>query len=664
MIMTFADLTWEDLKDWAGDRVVSRSKSYKRAVEDLRVTADGALLAWVQGGDRYATLARMDAAGKLSSECTCPYSWGPCKHAVAVILAYLDAAKNMLTPPPADPDDERFAELAEADGDRDDGDEDIPPLAAASRVAKENKLVRTHLEGLSKKELVDLLLEGRDSIPELRRQLSDRADVREGNTAKLIAATRREIAHASDEPGWTNHWRGESHIPDYSRVKQRLENLLAAGRADAVIELGAYLMKRGIRQVEQSHDEGETGMEIADCMAVVFKAVKRSSLSASQRLLWEINLRLADEYSFLDGLKGFLAAGSAGKKADWSQVADVLFARLDKLPQRQAGSRDDFSAKFDREQIMLWLLGALEKAGRTKEVIPLLERETAKTDCYIKLVDKLIESGQTEKAREWAKKGFIETLAHAPGIAWHLEEQLRKLAVRARNYPLAAAYCALKFFDNPNLQLYSELEKAAVKAGVWDTIRGPILTYLETGRRPDIAPHCAAPPVSRREKRPRKTMDEVSVPLLWPLPSPELPERKKEARWSCFPDTATLIDIAIKEKRHDDALRWYRQRGKPGVFGCNDKGEKIARAVQETHPDNAIAIWKELASREIAQVKPAAYQAAGGYLKKIRAVFERTQRTSEWIGYLSKLREQNNRRPRMLEVLNSLEGRRTPIVRS
>ncbi len=464
--MTFADLTWEDLKDWAGDRVVSRSKSYKRAVEDLRVTADGALLAWVQGGDRYATLASMDAAGKLSSKCTCPYSWGPCKHAVAVILAYLDTEKNKQRPPKVVPDDERFAELAEAEDDMDDEDEAGPDLSDVSPVGKGNKLVRKHLEGLSKNELVNLLLDGRDSIPELRQQLSDRANLREGNIAKLITSTRREIAHASHEPGWTNHWRGESHIPDYSRVKQRLENLLAAGQADAVVELSAYLMERGIRQVEQSHDEGETGMEIADCMAVVFKAVMKSGLSAPQRLLWEIDLRLEDEYSFLDGLKGPLDAGSACDKADWSRVADVLSARLDKLPERQAGERDDFSSKYKRGQVMHWLLGALEQAGRQKEVIPLLERETAKTDCYIQLVNKFIESGQTEKAREWAKKGFIETLEHAPGIAWQLEEQLRELAVRGKNYPLAAAYCALEFFNNPGLQRYSELEKAATKAGV------------------------------------------------------------------------------------------------------------------------------------------------------------------------------------------------------
>lgn len=45
--MTFAELTWEDLKEWAGSRVVTRGKSYRSAVEDLRLTADGRLLACV-----------------------------------------------------------------------------------------------------------------------------------------------------------------------------------------------------------------------------------------------------------------------------------------------------------------------------------------------------------------------------------------------------------------------------------------------------------------------------------------------------------------------------------------------------------------------------------------------------------------------------------------
>jgi uncharacterized Zn finger protein len=142
-----------------------------------------------------------------------------------------------------------------------------------------------------------------------------------------------------------------------------------------------------------------------------------------------------------------------------------------------------------------------------------------------------------------------------------------------------------------------------------------------------------------------------------------LPEFKRDTRWQHFPHTSTLIDIAIQEGRHDDVLRWYRQGRKPGGYGIDYEGSKVAQAVQETHPNNAISIWKEQAAKEIVRTKPAAYQTEGGYLGKIQGVYERTNRMEEWNVYLSGLRGQNSRRPRMLEVLDSLEGRRTRIVK-
>ena len=178
---------------------------------------------------------------------------------------------------------------------------------------------------------------------------------------------------------------------------------------DDVVTLGAYLMERGIRQIETSHDEGETGMEINECMEVVFKAVMQSKMSASQRLLWEIDVRLQDDYTILDGLKGPLDAGESYRKEDWSIVADTLADRLAHMPVRDPNS-DHFSARYDREHVMRWLLRALKQAGRGEEMIPILERETVHTPCYVELVKRLIESDLADKAAEWARKGFDQTL--------------------------------------------------------------------------------------------------------------------------------------------------------------------------------------------------------------------------------------------------------------
>ena len=90
----YADLTWEDLEDWAGTTIVSRGRTYQRnsSVSDLGITPEGALIAYVLGSTRYVTQVAIQD-GDLTSECTCPY-WASCKHAVAVVLEYLTCLKN------------------------------------------------------------------------------------------------------------------------------------------------------------------------------------------------------------------------------------------------------------------------------------------------------------------------------------------------------------------------------------------------------------------------------------------------------------------------------------------------------------------------------------------------------------------------------------------
>ncbi len=90
----FAEPAGTELREWAGERVVSQGRRYLKAVDDLRVAADGTLRARVRGTQSYNTEVSFNSGAKWISQCDCPYYWGPCKHAVAVILTYLAALKN------------------------------------------------------------------------------------------------------------------------------------------------------------------------------------------------------------------------------------------------------------------------------------------------------------------------------------------------------------------------------------------------------------------------------------------------------------------------------------------------------------------------------------------------------------------------------------------
>lgn len=111
----------------------------------------------------------------------------------------------------------------------------------------------------------------------------------------------------------------------------------------------------------------------------------------------------------------------------------------------------------------------------------------------------------------------------------------------------------------------------------------------------------------------------------WPLPETGVIETI-ERRETQFPQTETLIDIAIFEKRPDDVIRWYDQRKSQGI--------------------------------RIALTTPKAYEVAAGYLRKAQRVLKKLGREKEWQNYLTELREANARKRRLLEILDSLAGRR------
>ena len=120
----FKALTWNDIEAWAGKTIVSRGRSYQRShqVRGIACTSTGGIVAWVQGTKRYATLVDIEK-GNLISACTCPYG-DTCKHAVAVVLEYLECLKQNIEVPTVTEQDERLVLLR--DNEEEDEVEDEP----------------------------------------------------------------------------------------------------------------------------------------------------------------------------------------------------------------------------------------------------------------------------------------------------------------------------------------------------------------------------------------------------------------------------------------------------------------------------------------------------------------------------------------------------------
>jgi uncharacterized Zn finger protein len=209
---TLSDLTWADLESWAGTKIVSRGTSYQKSgyVRNLAVTRDGSLLTWVRGSENYATKVSLKK-GKLSSDCTCPYG-GTCKHAVAVVLEYLDQLQKNAKIPLAGEDDERLLLLEDASSTPDD-DDDLPEGDEVYDFSTEDDLqparagVASSIKKKTKKELETMLSGILKDHPELTKELgfAPRASGKKGCDA-LVKAVTKAIVVTSGKPGWRNYW--------------------------------------------------------------------------------------------------------------------------------------------------------------------------------------------------------------------------------------------------------------------------------------------------------------------------------------------------------------------------------------------------------------------------------------------------------------------------
>ena len=611
----FANLGWDDLEQWAGAAILERGKSYRRRVQDLAITDDNHLIATVNGTEQYITHVWLEE-GKPDCECSCPY-WSDCKHAIAVILAYLDNIRSGL-PVPLIQQDELEARLSVYGMAENENDEpDFDP-----------EHVRAALKKLTKAQLIEWAIEALADDPSLFDALP--ATEKPANAApdkisdKTIARLRQHIRKTASERGWWNSWDNNGYIPDYSPIKKQLENLLKSGHAEVVLELGEELLTLGNAQVEESDDEGETASELATCLAVALKALNKSQKPSAEKMIWFWDKLLHDDFALLDGLTPPID-NAAMTQADWHQVAEEFTHRLAQCP-KPKNTETWSSDKYYRQRILGYVVDALSQADEGQRATELMVADLAYSENYVELVDHLLANKDQGQAEHWAYKGFNKTIQTSPGIAWRLLDRLLDIAGQRKDWSQAAAFRVSAFLQSPSLGNYKLAQKFCKKARSWSQARAKLLAFLETGQSPLAADD-------------------------WPLPDtalkfPTTERRRKE------PDFSALIEIALYEKRAEDALRWFQQAPRRSAHA-----EAIAQAVTKTHPDVSLKIWRDKAEALIAIVKPSAYREAMPCLKKMKSLMQILKRSDDYRRYIAGLRQRHKAKRKLMEALDALDNK-------
>ena len=627
----FVDLSWDDLRGWAGSKIVTRGRSYQRQnlVSKLAILDDEGLIAWVDGTHRYATRVTIGEEGLPDSICTCPYGYN-CKHGVAVVLEYLRQIEEDKRIPKASKDDERLVLFDEEEWEDDLDNQNDNDYDESSLKGTMKSEINAYLDGKTKTQLTELILELAGKFPQIAQELTDRKQLASGDTKSLINRLKKEIREISSEPGWQNHWQQEGYTPDYSEIRIKLETLLKAGHADDVLMLGKELIQLGNQQIEESHDEGETATEIEECMPVIVKALEQSSIATADKLAWAVDVVLKDDYDVFNAFSEYLDCRHT--KADWNTLADRLLRQLGKI--KHSGVKNHFHRDYSRDRLSDWIIHALDQAGRNEEVIPLCEVEAQKTGSFTRLVNHLISARRYSDAEHWIQEGIRKTEKELPGIASDLRLRLKERRTSQKDWIAVATMQTEEFVRYPSEKIFLECQKANAKAKTWAKVRNHLLTYLEEGELP------------WKQKG-------------WPLGKSN--QAKPDASFrNTFPMTNVLIDIAILEKKPEKVLFWYDQlqNNKRSWVGVGD--DRIATAIEDYAPERSVSIWKTIAEGLINQTKPSAYEQAASYLRKAERIMKREKKQSQWNQYLNSLREKHDRKRRFIEILDQSDSR--PII--
>ena len=629
-------MTWDDLRAWAGSRSVERGRAYIGNVDPPILLADGSVAAKVHGSETYYTRLAVGATGEKKGICTCPVGYS-CKHTVALALVASKALqKNGEIEDAGRLDKGWKMALEELDclsGDKDDDveNDDVDELDE----------VQDYVANLDEKALRDLTLELVAEHPSVREYITAKlASQKKASAAKpasgkklptdIVPQARRAIKDATR--GYYDPYDryGHDEAPDYSVVLSYFEDLRDAGDWKSLMELGMELKKRANEQAEASaHDEGEIARETSRCMDVVAQAVMESDLDPVEKVKWEAEIKADDPFCVLYDMEVSYRTALKTDSAGWKKIADYLV------------DKEVADHVVGRTGLRVWaswsdVAQAFENAGNLDEAIRTLRDRLEDYDAlYVDLAELLERHGRLDEAKAVCREG----VARLPDDGYEttsgkLRKKLRGWAEAEGDVKSVAAYDLAGFLSQPWIGRYGELKQSCEKADAWERVQDFLCRHFETG--------CSVVD----EKR-------------WPLPKIEagLPDTTAGA----FPNYDMLIDLAVKEGRGLDALRWFKARPNKDerTWGLNSdlsggKEWDVADAVSDLRPDAALEIWQGLIGKNLQYASEECYRVICKALAKMQPVMKKSGRLDEWQRGVADIRTEYKRRRNLVKMLDDL----------
>lgn len=112
--------------------------------------------------------------------------------------------------------------------------------------------------------------------------------------------------------------------------------------------------------------------------------------------------------------------------------------------------------------------------------------------------------------------------------------------------------------------------------------------------------------------------------------------------------TGALVEIALDEGDVAGALELLPCAGR---HGRPDYRQEVAEAAEKDHPQEALALYREMSGSAIGERPRGSYQKAAQHLKRARALYERLGARDDWDAHLRELRARYANLPALQDEL-------------
>lgn len=466
--------------------------------------------------------------------------------------------------------------------------------------------IRARLERLGREALVSLLLEQARVNERVLERLRLRFASDSGEVD--LASFRRAIELAVDPGGFVSYHEAYDWSCGVDEVIDAIEGLLDEGHADAVIELSEHALTALAElggHVDDSDGHARFLCERLERLhlAACERARPDPAALAERLLRWQLGCELEVFYDAADTYAGVL--GQAGL----ARYAELARAEWEQVPALDPGDRREYGRRFRITHVMEHLA---RTRGDVDELVEVLRSDLSLPYCFLRVAEAYRAAGRVDEAIEWAERGLEAFPAERADS--RLQTFLAEVYAARGQSSDALEIAWDRFADHPGLDTYRELKPYAERLDEWPRRRERALGLL------------------------RKRAEEAREDA-----------QRRGYGWLRGGDHSQLVRILLWEGEVEAAWR------EAETGGCDESlWLELAGRRKETHPGDALRVYRERIEPTIARKTRRDYEDAVGLIEEVGDLLRRLGRGDELPALVAEIRAAHARKRNLVALLDRI----------